>query len=397
MYKNRFGFINACVLALFLPTPLLAESLEISGFARLVGGVIDTDKAEFEGYSDRFSVSEQSLIALQGDLAITDTLSLSTQLLAHSGEDRDSGVEWLYLTYEPTDAWAFKLGKLRTPFFLYSDVIDVGYAYPWITAPEQVYGGFLFSNYEGGSAPYRFQLNRAHFSLEAYYGTYDGTFDRAGEETGIEVDEIKGIILSAQKGNLSARLSAIISSDFYADIPGFDDFANLLDSYGYTDNADLFRFDADATAYQASLQYDDLDYFAYAEIINISSDLISVPEVTAFYTTLGYNINDYQLFVTFASSNSRNDVPENQIPKGVNPQLTGLSFAYDEITNNLPLYDLRSVSLGARWNFRYNLSAKAEVTLLEGESGQNSFYSQIDDDSFNRRGVLTQVALEWIF
>ncbi|MBU3021675.1 hypothetical protein [Aestuariibacter sp. A3R04] len=374
-----------------------ADNLEISGFARVVGGVIDTDKAEFEGYDERFSISEQSLLAAQGDLAVTDNLSLSMQLLAHSSEDRDSGVEWLYLTYDPTAAWTFKLGKLRTPFFLYSDVIDVGFAYPWITAPEPVYGGFLFSNYLGGTATYRFQYNQAHFSVEAYYGSYDGTFDRAGEETNIEVDEIKGIIFSAQKGRLSARVSAIVSSDFYADIPGFDEFADLLDGYGYNDNAALFRFDSDATAYQASLQYDALDYFAYAEVINIQSDLISVPEVNAFYITLGRNINDYQLFATFASSTSRNDIPENHIPKGTNPQLNSLSFAYDEITSNLPLYDLNSLSLGARWNFRYNLSAKAEITWLKGEPGQNSFYSQINDDKFNRQAFLSQVALEWLF
>lgn len=394
---NILAICLACFTCAAESSETLSDSIGISGFARVVGGQLDTDEAEFQGYSNDFSFSEQSLFALQADISISEKLKLSAQLLGHSNDDRDSGLEWLYLTYNANSNWSFKLGKLRTPFFRYSDVLDVGFAYPWITPPEQVYGGFLFSNYEGLSATYRIHFNKLNVEVEAYYGTYDGTFDRAGEETAIEVNDIRGLILGMSKGGFRARASAIVSSDFFADIPGFQDFATLLELAGYTENADVFRFDSDAVAYQASLQYDSLDYFVYSEVIKIESDLISVPEVNAYYLTLGYHFDEFQIFTTIASANSSNDVPTNQIPKGQSPQLTSLSFAYDAIVDSLPRYDLDSLSVGLRWDFRHNMSAKAEVTWLSGEEGQNSFYSEIKNPAFDRNAVLTQFALEWVF
>jgi len=51
--------------------------------------------------------------------------------------------------------YQFKLGKLRTPFFLTIAISkDVGYAYPWISPPQQVYMVFLFEVIEGASASY---------------------------------------------------------------------------------------------------------------------------------------------------------------------------------------------------------------------------------------------------
>ena len=59
----------------------------------------------------------------------------------------ESGLEWLYLTYTPTTNLQIKIGKLRTPFFTMSDFSDVGFAYPWINPPQQVYDTYLFKTF----------------------------------------------------------------------------------------------------------------------------------------------------------------------------------------------------------------------------------------------------------
>ena len=90
------------------------------------------------------SIDNESLIGLQADYQIIDDLAITGQLIGHSGNKRDSGIEWLYLTYTPSNTLKFKLGKQRTPFLSYSDVIDVGYAYPWATLPQQTYPRHFF-------------------------------------------------------------------------------------------------------------------------------------------------------------------------------------------------------------------------------------------------------------
>lgn len=374
-----------------------SDRVKLSGFARVVGGYLDENSATYGNYSNSLNFSEQSLFAVQADVSITDNFGLSGQLLAHSSDGRESGVEWLYLTYDLNSNWRFKIGKLRTPFFRYSDVIDVGFAYPWITPPQQVYGGFLFTNYEGISSTYSFSFNELNFDVEAYYGTYSGEFSRAGENIDIEVDQIQGLIGTLNRGNLTARVSMTQSSDFYADFPGFNDFADVLEGAGFPENAESLRFNGKATGYQANINYDTLDYFIAAEWVKIKSDLLTVPQTDAYYLMLGYNFAPFQSYVTFATSDSTYNIPENLIPKNVSPPLTQLSFIYDEITQNLPLYSLDSLSIGLRWELRYNLSAKSEVTFLSGEKNENSFFDDITDPNFNRKATLYQVALEWIF
>ena len=392
--------LSTLMLAIANPTTALAdisERFEFSGFGRIVGGYLDTSTAQYEGYSNSTSFSQQSLLALKGDFTISETLTVSGQLLAHSSSDRDSGIEWMYLNYEPTQNWRFKIGKLRTPFFRYSDVIDVGFAYPWITAPQQVYSGFLFSNYEGATGTYRFNVNAMNIEVEAYAGRYEGDFTRTGNSTALEVNDIRGLILTVNSGNLAVRASATQSSDFFADVPEFTQFSAALENAGFADNAASLRFDSKVTVYQANINYDTLDYFLAAEWVSISSGLLVIPKLDSYYVSAGYNFQSFQAHITYSISNSPYEELVNDVPKGVSPGLDALSFGFDQVINNLPEYELNSLTLGLRWDFRYNMAAKAEMTFLDGVPGENSFFSQITDPSFDRKATLYQLGVEWIF
>jgi hypothetical protein len=375
----------------------LSDRVEFSGFGRLIGGYLDENSANYDGYSDDLSFSQQSLFALQTDVTITETLSMSAQLLAHSSEKRESGIEWLYLSYEPSQNWRFKLGKLRTPFFRYSDVIDVGFAYPWILPPQQIYSGYLFSNYKGGSATYISNVDDLNFEFEAYYGKYEGDLNQDDNKVAIDVNGIFGAIFSINNGNFSARFSTFKSSDFSVDVPELTQFSNALESAGFIQNAESLRFDGSAMVYQASLNYDNLDYFFAAEGMKIVSDLLAVPKIDAYYFTAGYNFHPFQAHVTYSVSSSSYSTSDNLIPKGVNQQLDQLSFGYDQIIGSLPALSLNSLSLGLRWDFTRSIAAKAEITFLDGKPGVNSFYNNISDTGFNGKATLYQIGLEWVF
>jgi len=396
--KVSFFIVLASVgIAPAFASDSLSERIEFSGFARVIGGYLDDDRASYDAYSSSLDFSQQSLFALQSEFTFTDKLSVSGQLLAHSSDERESGLEWLYINYEPTQNWRFKLGKIRTPFFRYSDIIDVGFTYPWITPPQQVYSGFLFSNYEGLTATYRLSIDSVNLEFEAYKGSYEGEFSRAGEEVDISVDEIQGLIFTLNRGNLNARATIFESSDFFADVPEFTQFANALENAGFRENAESLRFNGKVRGYQTSINYDTLDYFVSAEWVKIASDLLVVPQLESYYVSAGYNFHPFQIHITYASSNSSYDTAQNLIPKGVDPQLDQLSFVYDQVTGNLPLYNLNSVTLGARWDFRHNMAAKAEVTFLDGKPGENSYFSEIIDSDFDRKAALYQFGVEWIF
>jgi hypothetical protein len=120
------------------------DALQISGFARIVLGALDECEASYLGYDNSLSFDQQSLIALQADYQLNKTFSVTGQIIGHTNDQRESGVEWLYLTYQPNRSTQIKIGKQRTPIFYYSDYMDVGFAYPWITLPQQVYNSIFF-------------------------------------------------------------------------------------------------------------------------------------------------------------------------------------------------------------------------------------------------------------
>jgi len=174
----------------------ITDNLEVSGFARVIGGYLDHDDRRFEGYTDEVSFGEQSLVAVQPTYSFNDKLSVTSQLIGHTNSDRDSGVEWAYLSYQPNSAWHLRAGKLRTPFFIYSDSIDVGYSYPWVTAPIQIYDNYMFSTFNGASASYYQSGSEVALNLEAYYGYFKGDLFFEGSKVDLEteVEDLAGIV-----------------------------------------------------------------------------------------------------------------------------------------------------------------------------------------------------------
>ncbi|WP_034475181.1 hypothetical protein [Aestuariibacter salexigens] len=375
----------------------VSERLEVSGFARIVGGYLDTDLASYEGYHDSFSLSEQSLLGLQAEFSVTDKLTLVAQGLLHSGEERDSGIEWLYLNFEPSQHVQLKAGKLRTPFFNYSDVLDVGFAYPWITPPQQTYSSFLFSTYEGVSATLRFPLEYFSASLEGYYGTFEDELLLTGTRVYTDIKRLNGLVLNLQGANLNFRGSYHQTSDLDVNFAELGDLENIIRGAGFERTADSLAFDAGVQVFQLSASYNDLSYFGSVEWMRIATDVLLSPEVDSYYITAGFHYYPFQFYATFANSDISYRAGVNEIPVRLVPELDQLRGAYDFLLDARPVDNLESLSFGARWDISASLAMKFEWTALNGNRGERSFYETIERADFSRNANLYQVALEWVF
>ncbi|MEQ5809096.1 hypothetical protein J3369_16955 [Alteromonas sp. NFXS44] len=373
--------------------------VEFSGFARVVAGYLDTDQAYFEGYENKVSFSEKSLLGLQADYALTGTVSVSGQVLLHSDESRGSGLEWLYLSYEPNANWQFKAGRLRTPYLQYSDVFDVGYAYPWISPPRQLYGSYLFfPRYEGGNARYQFNIDDIYFGLEGYYGSFSDDIEASGESFHIEVKEMYGGIAEISYRGWQLRGATFISADAEADIAGLGELTGGLKAAGFDDLADYFSLMGRVDAYLVGISYDSLDWFMSAEYVDVESTINILAGIENYYVTLGRYFGDYQLLVTYAKSNQILGELNNTIPVGLDPQLDMLYYGVEQLQARFPTDVLDSVTLTGRWDFRPGMALKAEVTFLDGEPGKTSLFElKAGSENFDRQAVLYQFGLEWVF
>lgn len=390
---NRIKFGLVIFFVAFAKTPFAYENIELSGFARLVGGLLDTEDVSYLDYNSEFKLGNDSLIALQASTDINNSLSATAQLIYHSGPHRNSGVEWAYLTYKVNNKLKVKAGKLRTPFFSYSDVIDVGFAYPWLTPPKQVYQPFVFSNFMGANISYNFTHNDIGYYLEGYWGQFDDTTYVNGEDFKTKVDDLRGLIANINIANLSFRISYHIG-DVAFQQQELNDLSKVLSDAGFHKSANSIGTYGDIQAWQAGLGYDALNYFARFEFMNLSSDLLTLAETTGYYITLGYNLYPFTFHFTFADHNSDFSSPLVEIPYGVTPQLDVLYQSYNDVFDYLNTNDVRSGTIGMRWDYLSNLSFKFDVTQLSGQlvNEQQSLKS-----NQNNRAWMLKAGVEWIF
>lgn len=395
-------FKNLQVLAFIFALyhfPATSGELDLSGYARVIGGYLDEKSVEYRGYDDSLSFSPSSLLGLQADYYFNDKWSATAQGLLRSDNTTvsgESGLEWLYLTYTPTDRLQIKAGKLRTPFFTMSDFSDVGFAYPWINPPQQVYDTYLFKTFNGIDAIYKFGSESFDVSLEGYYGEESSSIGIGTFKTGIEVDNLIGAIAKVNIENIEFRISRY-NANIKLDLKSIDQFQDVLSSFNFNKSADTLHTYGDAHAEQFGVIYDNLDYFLRGEWVKIKTDLDIIPTIQSYYLTVGYNNAPFTYHLTFADSDVEINSIQDEIPLGVSADLDQLAFAYQSVFNESAPDSLKTWTIGIRWDALPNLALKAELSTLEGKDVYNSFFITSDNISFDRKTNLYLIGLDWVF
>ena len=68
-----------------------------------------------------------------------DDWAVTTQFVARGSNAWDLEAEWAYISFDASDERRLLFGRQRAPFYMYSDFLDVSYAYHWIKPPSGVY------------------------------------------------------------------------------------------------------------------------------------------------------------------------------------------------------------------------------------------------------------------
>ena len=84
--------------------------------------------------------TSDSCLGVQISAKVNSDVSVTGQLLAKAREDNSNvKADWAFVTYRVSDPVSVRAGKIKFPTFLISDYYEVGYAYPWIRPPQEVY------------------------------------------------------------------------------------------------------------------------------------------------------------------------------------------------------------------------------------------------------------------
>ena len=307
--------------------------VRFNGFASVVGGrtVSDNDDAFLADYSlvglygDEINFQPESTMGLQARADLNQGLSFTTQWVARGLNDYNSEVSYAYIIYQLSSELTLQAGRKRLPLQYYSEFFDVGFAYPWIRPPADLYTWQIL-NYNGISLEHKTRLGDGTLGTSFYTGREESKNNRLlstffYNEPADEVwKDIIGIRADYAMGDIQILLSYTnFKLDRFFTATGTKE-TNVLNS-----NVDFFAL---------SFNFDNGQYFFLSEWNHWSSDRFATHNWLA---SLGYRLNN------------------------VTPYLAFSEFNQEEKIDNEDLEEHTTTSLGFRWDFHPQAAFKVQV------------------------------------
>jgi len=366
MVLRKSGLAAAVILA--CSPAAFAGDLQINGFMNVTAGTLSTTDIDLDGYDDGVSFDVGTLVGLQMSKQINDTTSATAQLISRGSEDFNTEAAWAYMTYAASDNTDIRMGRLRTPFFYYSDFLEVGYAYNWVRPPSIVYRLDAFSSINGVDMTHRFSSSSMDGSVQVYVGRGSQDYTTGDSTYFFELRRAMGVVLNLSMGDFGTRLSyhqADLTSDVAPDPAGrpLDQLAAGaagIDALTGSNIAGDFIADEDKSTFlQASVSYDNGSTALIAEWTALNHDTAMLNDDTAYLVSAAQRFGDVTVHLTYTAT-------EDDLESGVIGTLQENVEAKES-----------SVILGMRYDYDSGTAFKVDIQHhdeelvygAEGESG----------------------------
>lgn len=380
---SQHPLVLALIWLSLFPANSLADDFapnrfSFNGFATLgaVRGGSDAlgyrqDVAEDGVFEDDWSLKTDSLLALQFGIRLSDNLDAAMQFVY---EDRATNgikesLKWAYLRYRFSPEFTARAGRIGFDLFMLSDYRQLGFSYLWARPPIEFYGPLAFEYFDGADIGYSAPLGIGTLRAKFFAGSSDTAVDFIDDNDKLRLDEAIGATVNWETTHWQLRVSAT-SVEFSDDLQqtyGTDIFIAALlaaaqlgwtDAEGIAEQIELK--DVTANYYAVGISYDNAPWVIQTEINYFDAEEHLFKSYSGRYLSIGYRIASTTLYGLMARGKqmtSRDKIPAP--PAALAPFLTPLQESLQT------LYDFNyinqhSVSLGFRWDIRYNLALKSQ-------------------------------------
>ena len=292
--KNKCIALSvACSLGLWGSLSVQAEDfpVKLNGFAS-AGFVTGDMEADFFSGTDMISESAtfgaDNTIGLQISAEMNSHVSFTSQLLAKGVVDGyNLEAHWAFVDYHPRHNFSVRAGRLVLPVVMGSEYVDVGYAYPWIRPPSEVYSSIPLTSYSGVDILYTVDIGDANLIFQPYIGSVPPS-SSVGFEQETELGMGLNTSLQFEYGSVRAHVMRV-------------------DGISASGGAFDFGMDAQLVAVGADLEIANIVFVT--EYMDKEFDFSGIPgfstvEGEAWYVTLGYRMGKFLPHITFASADS---------------------------------------------------------------------------------------------
>lgn len=368
----------ASAIAALLAAPWAQAEVSINGFASVKAGMTSGSDETLFGYTDDLDFENESLFAVQLSSDLGDKLSVTAQLLAKGSKDFDADFAWAFLSYQFTDSLRLNAGRLRIPFYKYSDYLDVGFAYDWIRTPRAVYD-VPFDTMDGISLYHTNLIGDWTSSIQLVAGAFDGEITVEGQLSNSQAKDILGASWELSNDWFNARV-AYFQADLTIDAVALNPLLAALNQFGFAPVASNLAFDNDSgTFFGFGFGIDRNDWVVNAEYTEIRVDNTFMADLDAYYLSVGHRFGAVTPFVSYEKDD---DAPQRQIYANLPNQLPLKPLVVGVVEQQYS--DMDTWNLGLRYDFHPSAALKVQ-------------YSMADEGVTNHEDNLLTVGVDLVF
>lgn len=343
--KKVFGVMLAAMLSvphLSFAAPEDEGIFSIRGFGSVVAGTVTSGDGAIANYRDlgiygrhgaapaigpdsQGSLRPESRVGAQVSAQFSPVFKATVQAIARGSQDFDPKINWAYLTWQANPATTVQVGRLGVPVYMYSDKMDIGFAYPWIRVPQDAYS----------------------IEMEHYHGARISHKYRAG------VFNMESMLWAGTYGDDSPLMTYLFSTPIRRD----NRFAGIVQDIYYGDTQVRFSYTKNKMKQSAS---NAANAFRNAEFDNRFIDVAIQHQFGDFTVIAEWNKNK-PFYTSWLASGIY------QFTEKLSGYVTRSKFVLDEPWEKHP-----TVSVGARYDLTGNMSLKADVTQMK-DQGRNPF------------------------
>lgn len=390
---------------------------DVSGFASFGAGMVNKKDLTFMDYNGDWSFDSDTMIGVQGMVTPTERLSVTTQVVTR-GYDIDSeesyqpDIEWFFVSYDLSAETRVRAGRLRTPHYLFSESLEIGYSYPWARPPCDMYVFFLnpFSNYDGADVTWQSSVGDVETELKGFAGRMSGNF--LGID--IHVSRIVGVVASAHTEALTLRYGVnfnrtdLTLPNGELAVNGFET-AAALDPQTFGGISASFYDDNEQFQYHAGgFQWEPGQWSVIAEkFLFLGPDSGFSLDSRGWYVSIGRQIGDWMPYTVFGEYRTRMDsrvLHDIKDTYEVYPEgMGGVFDALDELRSGAlkSLRDRnvaqRSNTLGVRWDFHPRADLKLEFQYFDFLTHSTGHMLPADESNKPSDAVSTTIIMDVVF
>ncbi|GEM_PF-5333583 len=375
------------------------ENLHINGFGTLGltyqgnNEIIYTDTWRSDhGTDGEISLLNDTKFGLQLDWQATDKLDFTLQGTVDS---EGANLEWANIKYTLNDNHNIKIGQMRFPTAMYSDILKVSYSYNWVRLPEDIYGILPLTSYIGAEYNYQNNYKGMEYRFKLYTGRSEDTMvgsQDVGDYT-IILEHIYGANISLNWEDLSIRVGYTRT-----DITIDNERVNNYFEQAYQDpnlssatKSILHSYDPRAkdTQYLSfGFKYDYQALYLLGEYVWIDMDNI-ISDNYAGYISTGYHYGVWTPHITYSKVKGKSNYSHNVEDPLVDAALEEMATRTQ--TNQ------EHITLGVRYDWKSNIALKMQYDhIIEGNEGRGiSIHKEQPYDPENIH--LISLSMDFIF